>query len=94
MTYAERLALFVKSTGHRPGEMNKSWVVHRTTVATKVDLDGDSREETGDVSLEPPAQSAGPGRCNRFCFDRSKSWDGSDPTPCKLDAGHEGAHEP
>ena len=46
----------------------------------------------GRFSLEPHALSA-PGRCNRFAFDRSKGWDGSDPTPCKLPSNHEGAHE-
>ena len=64
MTYAERLAEFVKVTGHKPGEMNK-------------------------VSIEPPAQSAGPGRCNRYTRAAALG----DPKPCVLDAGHEGGHE-
>lgn len=79
MTYAERLAEFVKVTGHRPGEMNK-----RVSVFDDNCLDLATRK----VSLEPPAQSAGPGRCNRFTRAAALG----DPKPCVLDAGHEGPH--
>ena len=78
MTYAERLAEFVKVTGSKPGEMNKG-------VPARL-----SYPDEQSVSLEPPAQSSGPGRCNRF----TRAVALGDPTPCKLPANHEGPHEP
>lgn len=51
---------------------------------------GTSPKYSETVSLEPPSQSAGPGRCNRF----TRAVALGDPTPCKLPANHEGPHEP
>ena len=80
MTYVERLAEFVKVTGHKPGEMNKIREPH-----VREPLPGVSPLTWG---AEPPAQSAGPGRCNRY----GKVARGF-AAPCVLDAGHKGAHE-
>lgn len=57
-----------------------------TMTVTRVD------RERGEitVSLEPPVQSSGPGRCNRF----TRAVALGDPTPCKLPANHEGPHSP
>ena len=94
MTYAECLAEFVKVTGHKPGEMNKRF--HPAPGSTQATYGargwadhGTSRVQPGSFSLEPPAQSAGPGRCNRFTRAAALG----DPKPCVLDDGHEGPHE-
>ena len=84
MTYAERLAEFVRVTGSKPGEMNKG-----VTVRVKHDAYIEP-SYVGVISLEPPSQSAGPGRCNRF----TRAVALGDPSPCKLPANHEGPHEP
>ena len=71
--------------------------VKRFAVSTYADrlaefqrVTGHKPGEMNKVSLEPPRQSAGPGRCNRF----TRAGALGDPTPCKLPANHEGPHEP
>lgn len=128
MNYADRLAEFVKVTGHRPGEMNKPTIADainqlaqqlglgecdathdggivngvpfgilasksRLTAADHAKLisfDDSSFPSLDELlSIEPPAQSAGPGRCNRF----TRAVALGDPKPCVLVDGHEGPHE-
>jgi hypothetical protein len=50
---------------------------------------GSKPGEMNRVSLEPPQQSAGPGRCNRY----TRAVALGDPKPCKLADGHGGGHE-
>ena len=104
MTYAELLAEFVRVTGHKPGEMNKRSSVCSCGVGRAfLDNAGPCSCDCGNpacylcvakrnpmerISLEPPAQSAGPGRCNRYVkVARGFA------APCVLDDGHEGPHE-
>lgn len=89
MTYAGKLAEFVKVTGHKPGEMNKITGAGQARFGEHSGLPGE-HPGAPSISIEPTAQSAGPGRCNRWVAHRGPT---RDMKPCVLDDGHEGGHE-